>query len=75
MSDETLVAPVSAVDVDEVFDFGLLGGLSGTLYYAVVFCLLCLMAGLGATMKPVDLVNVSRRPRGIIVGICSQFGE
>jgi BASS family bile acid:Na+ symporter len=31
------------------------------------------MFGLGATMKDADIVAVSRRPKGIVVGLCSQF--
>tara|TARA_B110000305_G_C19262170_1_gene550087 strand:- start:112 stop:660 length:549 start_codon:yes stop_codon:yes gene_type:complete len=59
----------------EAFTFGpRAGGIPANLYYAVVACLMCLMSGLGATMKPVDILNVTRRPKGIYVGLLSQFG-
>lgn len=35
--------------------------------------LIALMFGLGASMKDADIVAVSRRPKGILVGLCSQF--
>ena len=47
--------------------------LSPLVVAAVGLVLLALMFGLGATMKDADIVAVSRRPKGILVGICSQF--
>ena len=47
--------------------------LSPAVVAAVAFVLLALMFGLGATMKDADIVAVSRRPKGIAVGLASQF--
>jgi len=75
MTDPQILNNTNNADEGELFDFGILsGGMPAGMYYAVVACLLFLMTGLGATMRPVDIINVSRRPKGIYVGIASQFG-
>jgi predicted Na+-dependent transporter len=47
--------------------------LSPIVFIMIVLVLLLLMFGLGATMKDSDIVAVSRRPKGVFVGLGSQF--
>jgi predicted Na+-dependent transporter len=47
--------------------------LSPAVVAMVAVVLLTLMFGLGATMRDSDIVAVSRRPKGVFVGLGSQF--
>lgn len=49
----------------------MLGGLERALLGAL---LLVLMAGMGATLTPAVFAQVLRRPRGVLIGLASQFG-
>ncbi|MCA9693745.1 MAG: hypothetical protein KC636_29420 [Myxococcales bacterium] len=49
----------------------MLSGLEQALLAAL---LLVLMTGMGATLSPADFRAIARRPRGVLVGLASQFG-
>jgi BASS family bile acid:Na+ symporter len=48
--------------------------LSGVEKALLAVLLLVLMAGLGASLRPGTLAGAMRRPKGVIVGLLSQFG-